>query len=407
MSHRVLFVDDEQSILDGLRRLLRPLRAEWEMIFVVSGEEALKEAARTPVDVIVSDMRMPGMNGAELLTRFQAEHPGTVRFVLSGHAEAEAVMQTVSVAHQFLTKPCDKDKVREVVSSALELRELLDSEPLTQLVGSVDSLPSRPEAYSAILKVIADPDAGIADLVKIIESDVAMSAKILQLVNSSFFGLVQPVGDLARAVGLLGLDTLRDLALSIEVFRPPANASSQIVGEINRLHERSLFAASLASRMFTDKRSASWAYTGGMLYDVGLLVLASTAPDHLNDAMDYAQEKQTSLFEAEQELYGVTHAEVGAYLLGAWGLPYPILMAAAYHHRPRAMSGTDFDVASAVHVASVLASSRLGVENDHEMAEIDMAYLESIGCAERLPEWEASADELLHGLREEGTGESK
>jgi YesN/AraC family two-component response regulator len=103
---RVLFVDDDQYILDGLQNLLRKQRSRWDMCFALGGAAALELFAAAPFDVIVSDMRMPGMDGAELLAHVRERYPAARRIVLSGYAEPAAVQRALEVAHQFLSKPC-------------------------------------------------------------------------------------------------------------------------------------------------------------------------------------------------------------------------------------------------------------------------------------------------------------
>jgi len=392
---RILFVDDEPGILDGLRRMLRPHRKEWQMTFETSGAEALEAAAAAPFDVVVTDMRMPGMDGAELLTRFQQEHPETVRFVLSGHAELESVMRTVPVAHQFLTKPCDAALLKETVTRACELRATLASEAAERLIGTLDSLPSRPETYSAVLEALADPEVEMQAVASIVESDVAMSAKLLQLVNSAFFGLPQHVSDVGRATSFLGLERLRDLVLSIEVFRPPPRSSSELDGFVSALQTRSMWTGSVAARMFDDKQAGSRAFTAGMLHDIGELVLATQLPDVMSEAIAKSRERGQPRDRVETELLGVSHAEVGAYLLGLWGLPYPIIEAAAFHHRPADLPQESFSELAAVHVASALVEAHRDGAAQTPGQRIDLAYLESLGVSDQLEAWQALAEEVI------------
>lgn len=384
---RILFVDDEPKIIDGLRRSLRRQRREWDMVFVTSGAEALEAAAQQPFDVIVTDMRMPEMDGAELLQYFHRDYPNTVRFVLSGYAELEAVMRTVPVAHQFLTKPCEPETLRYAVARAFELRELLNDDRVATLVGGIETLPSRPDAYTAILDAIADPSVEMGDVIDILESDMAMATRLLQLVNSSFFGFSEPVSDTRRAASLLGLNTLRDLVLSIEVFRVGDNVSPRLSRALDALHTRSMWTGAIASSLIEQRPLRGRAFTAGMLHDIGLLVLAECAPQRLEQAMDRAAAEGETIEDAERAVNGVTHAEVGAYLLGVWGLPYPILEAAAYHHRPAELPQEGFGDIAAVHVAHNLVRAQLGSEFDNAEPAIDQDYLLSLGMAERLPEW--------------------
>ena len=403
---RILFVDDEPSILDGLRRMLRTQRKEWEMAFAGSGQEALDASEEAPFDVVVSDMRMPGMDGAELLKRLHERHPKTVRFILSGHSEMEGVMRTVQVAHQFLSKPCDAERLKEAVSRSFELQGLLDDPQIQGLVGELESLPSTPETYSAIVQALSDPEVEMGAVTGILESDLAMSAKLLQLVNSAFFGLPQPISNVAQATSYLGLNTIRDLVLSVEVFQPPADAADTLKEFLGELQTRSTWTGTVARRMFDDEKQASLAFTAGMLHDVGLLIVATQLPDRLTEAMGKSEESGQPLHMVEEEIFGVSHAEIGAYLLGVWGLPYPILEAVAYHHRPTALTQESFSELTAVHVASALVCSR-SVRADQEVspyAQIDLSYLEGLGVRDRLEEWEAMVDEDAAKSSEEARG---
>lgn len=390
---RVLFVDDEANVLDGLRRMLRPQRKDWEMVFVMGGREALEAAAACPFDVIVTDMRMPGMDGAALLKHFHDAYPQTVRFILSGHAELQSVMRTVPIAHQFLSKPCDADELREAVVRACEMRALLHNERVAAVVGSLDGLPSRPETYTAILEAIANPDADVRAIVAILESDVAMTAKLLQLVNSAFFGLPQKCSDLLRAVSHLGLNTLRDLVLSIEVFRPPSEGGEELRKIFRELETHSMWTAHIARLLVTDKQMRNNAFTAGMLHDIGRIVITTQLPHVALEATLLCRSLRRPLHVVEEELLGISHAEIGAYLLGVWGLPYPILEAAAYHHRPMVLTQRVFSELTAVHVADALVDARLSGGADG--SGIDLAYLECLGVRDRLDEWEERATQEL------------
>ncbi len=394
---RILFVDDDPNILDGLRRMLRPQRREWEMKFANSGAEALDFAQECAFEAVVTDMRMPGMDGAELLAHFVELHPHTVRFVLSGHSELEGVMRTVPIAHQFLSKPCSAENLRDSVTRALELSALLNDVQTQELIGETDALPSRPETYSAIVSALADPEVEISTVSRIVESDVAMSAKLLQLVNSSFFGLPQNLADVSQAVSFLGLNMIRDLALSIEVFKPPADADAQTTRMLSDLQTRSAWVAAISREMFEDKRQASEAFTAGMLHDIGLLVIATHLPERFSEILRAGRERSEPLHLVEQDLYGVTHAEIGAYLLGVWGLPYSIMEVAAYHHRPDVLPQEVVGPLTAVHVADAIVDARLREVEDAPTCgtAINLEYLERLGLASELERWEAIADEVL------------
>ncbi|HLI25963.1 MAG TPA: response regulator [Chloroflexota bacterium] len=414
---RILFVDDEPRVLEGLQRLLRPQRHQWEMVFVPSGEAALAALAERPFDVIVSDMRMPGMDGATLLRTVQARYPEMVRIILSGYSELESSLRTLPVAHQFLSKPCEPQVLREVIERACALQALLGDAALRAAVAQLGELPARPQAYTALLRALEDPEVAMEDVARLVEQDLAISAKCLQLVNSAFFGLPRRVGTVQQAVRLLGLDMLKTLVCTAALFQTFAPRSGGPVAGLEGLQAHSLVAARLAARLLPDPARADEAFMAALLHDVGKLILATRSaavarregpagagappPGGWLAAATYAAEAGLPLVEAERAYLGVTHAEVGAYLLGLWGLPQPVLEAVAFHHRPEQVSSRAFDVLGAVHVADALASQALGASVS-ACGELDERYLDALGLRARWPEWRALAAEVAAAHAQEG-----
>jgi DNA-binding NarL/FixJ family response regulator len=215
---RILFVDDEPRVLERLQQMLESRKEQWDMAFALGGEAALTLLDATPFDVVVSDISMPGMDGAALMKTVCERHPAVVRIVLSAPQEMEEALRAVPVAHQFLLKPCDPEMLRVAVERATSLSNVLSNKLLANLVGSVKDLPVLPHNYLVLRQKLAEPDASIRDVVDIVEQDVAISAKILQLVNSAFFGLPREVSSLRTAVSFLGIDTLQNVVLFAGVF---------------------------------------------------------------------------------------------------------------------------------------------------------------------------------------------
>ena len=384
---RVLFVDDESHVLESLRDALRPWRRELSMAFAADGPSALEEVAREPYDAVVSDMRMPGMDGAELLREVQRLQPATVRIVLSGYAEIESVARAATVAHRFLSKPCDVDELVSVISRSCAINALVEQDELRDAASGAGRLPSVPRLYSELTTLMRDPDAGIGDAARLVEQDAAMTAKVLQLANSAFFGRTRQVSDVNEAISYLGLNTLKALALSadaMEAFVP----TRDIAGfSIERLQAHTALTARIARRLVQAGCDGDSAIAAALIHDVGILVLASRAPDYLAFVLERAEREDRALFEVEQEERGFTHADVGAHLLGLWGLPPAIVEAVAYHHRPAAAHGPTMDAITAVHVASVLA--------DESVLKLDMDHLERMGVSDEvIARWrEIAADE--------------
>ena len=394
---RVLFVDDEPRILEGLRRMLRTQRHEWEMAFAPGGEAALALMEASPFDVIVSDMRMPEMDGAALLTQVRNLYPQVVRIVLSGHTDLSAALQVVPVAHQFLAKPCDAGTLRVAVERACHLKGLLSDESIRRTVGALRDLPSLPRTYEALTQGLAEPDTSLQKLARIVEQDVGVSAKILQLVNSAFFGIAHSVTNIEHAVIYLGINTIRSLILSLEIFRVFEPQAALPGFCLERLHTHARLAALIAARLPVPKHLAEITIAAAMLHDVGKLVLAWQLPERFKKSLIQAAEESCPLYRIEEREYGFSHAEIGGYLLGLWWLPYILVEAVALHHGPNRVQHQYFDAVSAVNIANLLAhelnplSPGGGSENDDVPSREELTAL---GVGDDLTAWRAMAAEV-------------
>jgi len=388
---RILFVDDEPNILEGLARMLFPLRKEWQMAFAKSGEEALALMDKSPFDVIVSDMRMPGMDGATLLTEVMNRHPEVIRFVLSGESDKETIIRTLGNTHQFLAKPCDAKTLKGCVDRAFGLRGLLNSDSVKQLVSQIDSLPPMPALYIQLQKELESADASVSTVGSLIESDLAMTSKILQLVNSAFFGLRQRANTATQAVSLLGLNTIKSLVLMAGIFSHAADKPLAERLSLETLHTHSMavgaFAQAIMKTASSDREVVSNALTAGLLHDSGILILAMSRPEAYDEVLRISTADNLPLTRVESAALGCTHAEVGAYLFGIWGLPDTIVEAVAFHHFPGQCLNQAFSPLTAVHVADVLHLSHAVDAEDQPLKNLDTAYVEGLGMTDHLPQW--------------------
>jgi HD-like signal output (HDOD) protein len=381
---RVLFVDDDASILDALRNLLRKQRHEWDMVFVLGGEAALSELGKGPFDVIVSDMRMPGMDGATLLTRVREEFPSTARIVLSGHAENDAVVRALPVTHQFLHKPCDAATLRGVIERTCSLHRLLESSATRAVIGKLDRLPSPPATYRRLEEAMTQKGVSARTIAAIVEEDPAMSAKILQLVNSAYFGLAHRVSSVAQAVAYLGLGVLRALALNAHVLGA-VEGTTVSRATLDEVQRTSLATAAIAKQKIRDRKLADDAFTAGVVHDVGRLVVALGMPAQFREISELSRATDRPPHVVEGELLGVSHAEVGAYLLGVWGLPYSIVECTALHHVPGRASEPG-ELLTTMHLASAAVAEAAGAR-----ATVDHDYLERLGRTSELADYRAAA----------------
>ena len=399
MKKRILFVDDEVLVLEGLQRMLRPMRADWEMVFVDNGDKALELMAQAPFDVVISDMRMPGMNGAELLAEVLKRFPKTVRLVLSGHADRDLVLKCVGSTHQYLSKPCRPEELKAAVTRAGNLELSLRDQSLRQLISRLDRLPSIPSLYVEIVEKLQDPEVGVEEIGEIVGRDMAMTAKILKLVNSAFFGLGRQISCPAEAVSYLGMETIKSLVLSIHAF---SQFASVRLGRfsIDTLWIHSQQTAGLAKEIArmenADRKLLDECFVAGLLHDTGKLVLASNFPAEYNQVLELTQDERQGLLTAEEHAFGANHAEVGGYLLGLWGLPVPVVEAIALHHQPSMCPHLEFSPLTAVHAADALINVHREHSEETLAAELDLKYLGILGLDDRVEHWRAAAEANLH-----------
>jgi putative nucleotidyltransferase with HDIG domain len=385
---RILFVDDEPRILDGLRRMLRSRRREWTMHFANGAHEALETLSHEPCDVLVTDIRMPGMTGVELMEEVRSRYPHMVRIALSGQASRETVLRSVGPAHQYLPKPCDAEAIKGTLSRLDMLRELMSSEVLRGAIASLESLPSLPNLCDELAELINRERPSIDAVAEIITRDVAMSGKVVQLVSSGFFGPPRFVHDPKQAVTILGVDTLKPLVLAMKIFTRFEVDQAQRF-DLEDLWNHSLQTAACARRIAelaeVPVADADAAFMAGLFHDVGKAVLARQLPDEYLRALQQGKSSGDTLA-AEREVFETTHAEVGAYLLGIWGLIDPVVEAVAYHHRPAVGNAAEgFSPLLAVHLANAWCSP--------EDQPLDEEFVQTTGLADRAVRWSEQIDQ--------------
>jgi HD-like signal output (HDOD) protein len=393
---RILFVDDESKILDGIGRMLYPDRKRWDMQFAVSGEAALRACEEKSFDVVISDMRMPGMDGATLLGHIRDLYPDTARIILSGYSEDALARRAVPVAHRFLAKPISSTELQSAIERVCSLQDALSAEEIRKIVGTVDQLPSLSSTYTRLEEAVNNPDSSINDVAAIIENDIAMSAKVLQLANSAFFGLAQKVTSVSNAVSYLGMATTKNLIVASEAFQAfvPSKRIPQSVCESMEKHAQD--AARIASALPLERNIRDIAVIAALLHDIGKLFLASKMPDAFCDILARTRSQKCKPFEAEEELLGTSHAEIGAYLLGLWGLPNLLVEAVAHHHHPTRIQHSGLDSTVAVFLSDILTHElEEHPQGSTELEPSVQACLETLGVGSRFAEFRELASQSL------------
>lgn len=395
MKKRILFVDDEPMVLQGLQRMLRPMREEWEMVFVESGRAALDLMSQSSFDVLVSDMRMPQMNGAELLAEVFKRYPQTVRLILSGHADRDLILKCVGSTHQYLAKPCRPDDLKAAIARATELTQSLKDKGLRQLVSCMQRVPSMPRLYVQIVEVLKDPEVGLDAIGDIISKDPPLTAKILKLVNSSFLGLAREIASPTEAVSQLGPETLKSLVLAVHAFSqfegtPLGGFSLEALWRHSQNTAR--LSQAIARMEDAEQKIVDEAFVGGLLHDIGKLVLAANFAADYARILEIGRQGTVPLVAAEENTFGANHADIGGYLLGLWGLPVPVVEAIALHHSPSHCTHKGFCPLTAVHAADALVHFEQSPDKVFIPGLLDSAYLNHLGLEDRIETWRSKRD---------------
>ncbi len=386
---RILFVDDEPRVIQGLRRLLHRHRDRWEMIFVTAPADAVALIGNESFDVVVSDMRMPEMNGAELLRQVMKISPQTIRIILSGQSEASSIMESVGPSHQFLSKPCDPEVLESCILRAQKLRAQLENPTLLGIIGKLESIPTLPSLYAELVDAL-DRERPIAEIGEIVGRDIGMTIRILQLVNSSYFGIARRIESPAQGVSILGTETFQSLVLATKVFEAFEGGERAFIDQVARHSERTaVYARAICQHEKAGSVVTNQAVLAAFLHDLGWMALATASPDLLNQLR--TENILLSCDDAvERQVLGTTHGEIGAYLLGIWGIPDQIVETVAWHSAPRLSQVPEFGPLAIVHFAQVCARVNLSdVECVEDLGEqgLDLLYLEAAGLLDSAGHW--------------------
>lgn len=392
----VLFVDDEPALLELLPRLLADMSEHWHMEFVGSAEQGLELMAHVAFDVVVSDLNMPGMKGNEFLTEVRERYPLSARIIYSSYSDQRSILECVGVIHQFLPKPCPTELLKATIRRAAMIRSLLPNPAIREKVSKMERIPSMPTLYLELIRKLQSQDSSIDDIAKTVAQDIGMTAQILKIVNSAFFGLPHPTSNIAEAISFIGVETVKHLVLAAGIFR---QFESRKLGglSLETLWQHSSRAAGAAKAIAKSERAGRQviedAMAAGLLHDVGKLVLASNYPDQYEEIGRQAQAKQVEWLVEEREVFGFEHADVGGYLLGLWGLPPPVVEAVAFHHFPTKSERASFTALTAVHAANVLVQTQRPTHGGIVPPQIDLLYLAKIGRTDALDRWRDELNE--------------
>ncbi|XPV77536.1 MAG: HDOD domain-containing protein [Desulfovibrio sp.] len=389
MKQNIAFVDDEINILSALKRMLHSKSKEWNMHFFSNAQDALDKLDELNINVLITDMRMPGMDGAELLEIVTEKYPDIVRIVLSGHSDSNVIMKSILPAHQYIAKPCKASKLVGTINKALSLQSMLDSNSVKNFTTEMAQIPTLPEVYQKLTRELQEEEPSIQAVGKIVSQDVGMSAKLLKIVNSSFFGLCQHISSPQQAVSLLGISTIKSLILGIHIFSS-FNAKNTPKLKLADLWSHCIrtghFSKIIATHEGVAKDSADYYFIAGLLHDIGQLIIAEKASAQYNKILTEAEGSKLPLHLIEAKHLGTSHAEVGAYLIGLWGLPTQIVRGIAFHHTPL-FFGKNINEMVVIHAANYF-DHKLFYNAKHHDSTLDKDFQAFAEHNNKLEQWE-------------------
>lgn len=380
---RLVLADSDRAVAESHRRALRAARPEWDVVSVSGAPAAIAALESTPADVFVSDLGKTASDGAALFEQVKDRWPATVRIVLAEFTDRNLAIRLERSVHRFLHRPCDSFMLAMLIERSSNLRETVNDPAVARAIGGLESIPRPPVTVQALEKVLADPDAGVIAVASVINRDAALAARLLRVVNSSFFGVSRQVTRVDAAVNFMGVSLVRAIALA-----DGATRAFSVAPDVLDLDEWNMHAVRVAAcaRDITlavvpqDRALADEAFLAGLLHDVGQVVLAGVKPKVWQALEEQSVQQALSLHQVEQQAAcSATHALVGAYLLSLWGLPSSVVEAVAFHHSPERLHGHMFDATIAVHVADALSVRPAG----RVAPVIDMATVAAAGVTEQ------------------------
>jgi len=395
MKKRILIIEDEAETLEDIKENIFLLEDRYDFAFSGSAEDALSKIENDKFEIIVCDRLLPDIDGITLLSQIRDSFPDTIRILMAEHLTKSDLLKSSGPIHQYLAKPFRGQDFERTLNRVVTLRELIADQGLQDVIGKMESLPSIPSLYFQVEEEMNAPEPDLKKMSEIISLDVGMSAKVLQLVNSAFFGLPRRVDNISLAASLLGLDILSDLILMMSVFTQFDDLEHKDFS-FDYLTEHSVNTAKAARAISqTEKLSATEqkvAYTAGLMHDIGKLVFLVNMPEKFTQALDLSHEENIPLHLAEIDILNATHQSVGAYLLDLWGFPDCIVEAVAFHHDPEKLVDDQLNPTIAVHVSNyfehMLNPNRKELKaNESESDLLNIEYLKNAGLGKKVRKW--------------------
>lgn len=366
MGKRILFVDDEKQILRALKRLF--VHSDYEVFFANDAEEALQLLEQYEVELLVTDIRMPEMDGFELLKEVKKNYPLTLRVALSGYTDNKKIYNALedNLAKLYLFKPWDNKELIGIIDRLFELESVLKDKNLLNLINNLDELPTVPDLYSEISSLI-EKDANVDEISRKLEEDQSISSRILRVANSAFYGA--KTGSIAQAIMYIGLTNVKNIVLSNAIFtefKGNQDLKDQLWSHVNISNKL----MNIIYQKCLYKKVPNMYASAGLLHDVGRVVILQFFSEKYFEIQKRSIEEKRSLNEIEEEILGVDHQKIGGYLLNWWEIPIPIVEAAMFHHDPLNPNIINKELVQVVHIANYYSWKYIGGDKFSEVLNL-------------------------------------
>ncbi len=374
MKRRILFVDDEANVIRGLRRTLFPLKDSWDMFFSGDADEAIRIIKEKDIQLVVCEMKVYASDKRDFIEIVKDDFPEIIRFVLSGYSDEKTSMQAMKSAHQYLLKPSDVNLLKDKIDYSIGLVKYVKNKELQKFLNGVNELPILPQVYFELEKELNSEMISNKKIGEMISGNPSLVTKILQLVNSAFFGLSSKIIDVTQAINILGLNVIKSLVIYLSLLNN--NQDKKVQAQQFEIWQHSLkmanIAKSIAKAINGNNFKIDEVYVSGLLHDIGKIVMLQY-PGYMKKIVENTQKLNVSYYDAEKIVYKTTHAEIGSYLLGLWGLPEKIVEGVAQHHEP-VTSTEKFSMYNILKISEKIA--RIETIKENELMDIFLKNVE-------------------------------
>lgn len=388
MTTRILIVDDDSTAIQQYRDTLASKTGEWHIDYAADGDAGIAAAEIATPDIVIAALSTAERSKDDLLARLEEIAPDAQRFLTAKETDKPKLESTFGSSFHYLPSPCPAQRLITEIQRCVAIDQWLGNDRIKEVVAKMGAFPSLPPIYLKVVNALNSRHIDTETIAASISGDLAISAKLLQTVNSSFYGFDEKVGDVSEAINILGTDCVKNLVLAIQVFNSMGH-SPEHKAVTDELWHHSMSVAVAARRIAAyegkDEKAAEQAYTAGLMHDIGKLILLNAVPDAHAQARELAQETSVSLKEAEDQAIGCNHAETGAYVLARWGMPTDLIEAVALHHEPIDSFGKSFSTLAAVHIANAIVHHRKNPE--HPSAATSDAFLLEVGKSDSWQDW--------------------